>query len=83
MDFGVCSGTEMSDENPRKRQIECHIKYDPKDKGKDIIYPFYFILLGIFSCIYRSIEIDKEKSCDLTFYQLLSITIDYYRLLSI
>ena len=41
----------MSDENPRKRQIECHIKYDPKDKGKDIIYPFYFILLGIFSCI--------------------------------
>ena len=51
MDFGVCSGTEMSDENPRKRQIECHIKYDPKNKGKDIIYPFYFILLAIFSSI--------------------------------
>ena len=48
MDFGVCSGTEISDENPRKRQIECHLKYDPKVKGKDIIYPFCFILLAYF-----------------------------------
>ena len=45
--------------NPRKRQIECHIKYDPKDKGKDIIYPFYFILLAIFSSICQQLYSTK------------------------
>ena len=59
MDFGVCSGTEMSDENRRKWQIECHIKYDPKDKGKDIIYPFYFILLAIFFSICQHLSSTK------------------------
>ena len=57
--FGVCSGTEMSDENPRKRQIECRIKYDPKDKGKDKIYPFNFILLAIFSSICQHLSSTK------------------------
>ena len=59
MDFGVCSGTEISDENPRKRQIEWHVKYDPKVKGKDIIYPFYFILLAIFSSICQHLSSTK------------------------
>ena len=59
MDFGVCSGTEMSDENRRKRQIECHIKCDPKVKGKGIIYPFYFILLAIFSSICQHLSSTK------------------------
>ena len=51
MDFGVCSGTDIADESPRKRHLECHIKYDPKLKGKDIIYRFSLILLVIFSSI--------------------------------
>ena len=60
----------MSDENPRKRQIECHIKYDPKDKGKDIIFPFYFILLAIFSSICQHLSSTKVNLAMSSLYRV-------------